>query len=310
MGQTQLVPDGDAMDVMCPSCGYDLRGSLGGDTIRCPECGTEVTLEELSRSRVPWMHRSTLGARRAWWRTCFMASRRPRDLVWSLNAPLPMADAKRFWWICVLLLSAASGCLAWQFLTPLTEGALAAMDPNRILVRPDWFLSNLVGPWAAGIYWRPVAIGAAILFPILAMGAISYLFQVTPGSRLRQDRAAAAGLYVAGTAIPGAIWGTLIAGIWCFCIWGASGWKIRYDWLNDVALFLSGSLFFAFLLAGITWLIAAWRTYCLTLRAGFLRGIVALAEIVGISLLMLGICLLLMPWAIGVFRILLSVWLR
>lgn len=39
---------GDADGVICPTCGYDLRGQ---NSCRCPECGTEYKLGELMANR-------------------------------------------------------------------------------------------------------------------------------------------------------------------------------------------------------------------------------------------------------------------
>jgi predicted RNA-binding Zn-ribbon protein involved in translation (DUF1610 family) len=32
---------------LCLECGYDMRGSLGGTHIQCPECGSEYSVREL-----------------------------------------------------------------------------------------------------------------------------------------------------------------------------------------------------------------------------------------------------------------------
>lgn len=46
-----------ARPMPCPQCGYDLRGHAREGTFRCPECGTETSIEvmrEWERRRTEW----------------------------------------------------------------------------------------------------------------------------------------------------------------------------------------------------------------------------------------------------------------
>src|SRR5437016_4317678 len=80
-------------DLLCGGCGYNLRG-LPSD--RCPECGQQFDPNHLIADLIPWEQRKHIGRIRAFWRTAWMASARPRQLVEKLQWPLSRAAARAF----------------------------------------------------------------------------------------------------------------------------------------------------------------------------------------------------------------------
>src|SRR5687768_10793324 len=60
-----------AGDLLCPACGYDLRGTTGG---RCSECGLEIDPAALARSGVPWAYRKEMGRVRAFLKTAWLVT--------------------------------------------------------------------------------------------------------------------------------------------------------------------------------------------------------------------------------------------
>lgn len=77
----------------CPDCGYDLRG-LTGDS--CPECGNEVSMENLERWQIPWAQRSERGRFKTFWRTVWQVTRRPERFVQAAAMPVAYRDARKF----------------------------------------------------------------------------------------------------------------------------------------------------------------------------------------------------------------------
>src|SRR6188768_3322910 len=89
----------DVSELYCPACGYDLRAI---DSERCPECGLEIDRSKLGESVIPWIHRKQIGFYRAFWRTCEMATLRPRQFAREMNLAARLDDAVKFRRIAVL----------------------------------------------------------------------------------------------------------------------------------------------------------------------------------------------------------------
>lgn len=85
--------------LLCPECGYDLRG-LTSD--RCPECGFELAPLRTQESQIPWNYRAKLGCFRAYWRTVWKVERRPQQFCLEIARPVNAADARRFAYVTML----------------------------------------------------------------------------------------------------------------------------------------------------------------------------------------------------------------
>ena len=289
----------DLESIYCPSCGYDLRGSLQEQAARCPECGAQYDLATLSQSRVPWMHRTELGRLRAWWRTCWMVLVRPKDLAASLNAPMPYADARRFWVICSALVSVPGVIAAWWSPEVAGVGIPAVNIPGIVgAASPvlSWFSLNAYAPWVAGWYLRPVAMACAAIAVFLTTGAVSYLFHFAPIPRRLQDRAAAAGLYTSGAIVFGAIAALAVVLILALVLVATNSFQ------QPLLLALPFLVPFAVL----AWGVAVLRTYRRICRASALRSIAAAALIIATTLLAPLFALVFIPWCVGFARILIS----
>jgi len=85
--------------IVCPDCGYDLRGSTSA---RCSECGFALDGLRSQETQVPWSHRRELGWLRAYWKTVWLVLRRPKQFCLEMSRPVSYADSQSFRWITTL----------------------------------------------------------------------------------------------------------------------------------------------------------------------------------------------------------------
>src|SRR5688572_29554412 len=81
------------VDLICPECGYDLRGI---ESRQCPECGQELDRDKLRRSSIPWNYRHEIGRWKAYWRTVEMVIRRPGLVAADVTRSVSLEDAQKF----------------------------------------------------------------------------------------------------------------------------------------------------------------------------------------------------------------------
>jgi len=86
-------------DVLCPQCGYSLRGLLAN---RCPECGVGFDRATLTASNIPWVWRRAIGRWWAYGQTVWMVVRHNDRLCDEFALPVSFRDAQRFRWTTVL----------------------------------------------------------------------------------------------------------------------------------------------------------------------------------------------------------------
>ena len=196
-------------DVVCPQCGYDLRGTGGeGGTRRCPECGLEIDGQGGRVTRIPWAYRRTMGRLTAYRRTAWLATVSPARLAAEADGPVAYRDALRFRLLTCLLatLPVATlilGMMAWYgsagFINVVSEEALRdlmfADGPNG---PRRWFL-GVAMPWEAGATFPPqlplVLPATLFLAAVLVTGVASYAFHPRRLPVVRQNRAVALSHY-------------------------------------------------------------------------------------------------------------------
>lgn len=98
-------PPALAVGIVCPECGYDLRGST---STRCPECGYALDDLRAGRTALPWPNRAVLGRWRAFWATAWLVMRRPLRVTAEAAIPVDEPSARRFTLIAQLLAHAAA----------------------------------------------------------------------------------------------------------------------------------------------------------------------------------------------------------
>lgn len=235
-----------------------------------------------------------------------MALRHPGDIAASLNAPMSYRDARRFWLINVGLLCLPLMVLC--YLVPIDvgvdEGTLRSIVVRSFAVTPGtWYGANAVLPWMSGAV-RPWAAALSTGLSILLItGTPSYLFQLMPVEAYRRDRAAALSLYSSGSLVAGPVfWTVLAAGVAVF--WFAAR-AVVGDTAIDYGFVLAATFGFVPSLSILTWWLLIWQVYRRMSQAGFLRMAAVAVLIPLITLLGVVLAWGILPWCIGLIRIML-----
>jgi len=188
-------------ELFCPQCDYSLRG-LSSE--RCPECGFAIGEVLAGESVIPWVHRTSLGFWRAYWRTVWLATFRQRRLRNAMARSVSFAESQKFRWTTILfaylplLLVTGVGYAVW-WRGEITESMLA--DALR-----------LVWPVAS------IHVGYA-LFLAAATGVPSYFFHPKDLTLAKQNRAIAMSYYTCGPLA------TLIAPMLAVILSGFVSWQ-------------------------------------------------------------------------------------
>lgn len=182
------VPEG----VVCPDCGYDLRGLLSD---RCPECGGDILALRRQESFLPWRHRAERGRLRAFWQTVWWVTFCPRRFRREVAVPQPLTDARRFWlvsYVHVVAVLTLLGAAAYWYASATESADFGA-----------W-------PWVAIGCGAVVALITLWLLPGLA----TYFLQTRRFSAEYEERVRALSLYMWGAVPLFLIGGTvLVAGL-------------------------------------------------------------------------------------------------
>jgi hypothetical protein len=189
-------PQDNSIDLICPECGYDLRGLSNQ---RCPECGTVFDRATATLSRIPWVQRKAIGSFRAYWRTVWLSTIRIKQLADEVTRPVSLREAQRFRLRTSLLASIIPvGMMLFMLQEMGGLGAgLSAMTAGRgtggygsLPPAADFTL-----PWAAGMLLWPTSSLGILLFFNLVSGVGSYWFHPGNISYRHQNRAVALSHY-------------------------------------------------------------------------------------------------------------------
>ena len=151
--------------LLCPRCGYDLRGTTSGV---CSECGRPFTRELLLAQTLPWLRRRNIGRVRAFVKTVLLATLNGRAWHQQMLLPLELREAARFFWASgVILLLFAMGGVAFflwtvglgPFLLDTRDAGIPWMFEPRMLWSVGmtrWpalfvYVTLLVVEWGAGL---------------------------------------------------------------------------------------------------------------------------------------------------------------
>lgn len=149
------LPSTPQTELPCPACGYDLRAAV---TLRCPECGSEFTPDELGFSHLPWFRRHQIGLVRAYLDTALITSLKPRQLSRELARAIDDRAARAFMNLTSLPLAAlvALLCVASLFKSGVNQSPLSLQLYYGSFTAIGW--TDLIVPlmgssilWTAGL---------------------------------------------------------------------------------------------------------------------------------------------------------------
>jgi len=151
------------VDLICPFCGYNLRGTPG---VKCSECGKEFDRSTMTVSQIPWSHRRKIGRMRAFVKTCWMVTWRPGKLAEEMNRPVSLKDAMAFRRVVwVLMCLPGWGVMGWAMGAEWfhwTDGRNDVADTLTKCVPMPW--SGLLLVVTIGIFWWGITGGASLFF--------------------------------------------------------------------------------------------------------------------------------------------------
>jgi hypothetical protein len=183
-------------DLLCPDCGYDLRGI---PISRCPECGMTLDAAALARSQIPWTHRWALNTWRAFARTAGLVIIRPGEIARDIARPVELADAlafrRRVVRVAMMPYAAIAVYAYWQYLLVFFPARALSPPPEFNLWQHPW-------AWLADVMMIPVAWLGGWLFFTFAAGVASYFFHPSSLSLVRQNRAIALSYYASAPMCP------------------------------------------------------------------------------------------------------------
>src|SRR6478609_3636267 len=87
---TTETPAESEHNLLCPACGYDLRGTTAQ---RCSECGLELDRAAFQRSTIAWAYRGKIGRISAFVRTVWQFTSDTKAIRYDAAKPQSAHDA-------------------------------------------------------------------------------------------------------------------------------------------------------------------------------------------------------------------------
>lgn len=181
--------------LLCPACGYDLRGRIEE---RCSECGAAIDAESLKTSQIPWAQRRQIGRAWAYLKTLWMVTIDDRRLRYEASRPQVLADARKFGRLTGALLTIALvGLFSWVVVRNQGHDLLAVQQPAPFgpPVRVPPWVFDLAVPWSAATTIHGVMPVMLIALSFHLAGAQRRLFDLPGAPPRRRERLAAIGCY-------------------------------------------------------------------------------------------------------------------
>lgn len=284
--------------VLCPACGYDVRSAPSG---RCSECGLALDGSAAAESHVPWARRRKAGRVRAFVRTVWAVTLDRRPVRHELARPQEPRDAARFRWANAACVAAALGVAAAVAHTKYGPGAIAVepFAPFMIAGRAApmaGYQQDAAVPWCAGATFSSAV-------PFYLIGLAAYLTGMGRSMvRLRgyppehRERAAALARYAAAPLA----WLVPAAALYAVAYGMRHGGQNADKSLSELAEGLAG------LVAAAAVGLASHRAgqwHARSAHGGPGRYAAGVVEWVGRLLLGLVLFLGVVPWCVGLVRV-------
>ena len=281
--------------VLCPGCGYDLRGTAGE---RCSECGLAIDRAALERSGFPWAHRASLGPLRAFLKTVWLVTADAASLRYEVAKQQRPRDGASFRrWVAVIL----SACFAAGVGVVIAAGGIkeAAVDRDEFSsgTMQPW-TQDLFVPWSAGVVIRPALFAYTTLLAFHLAGVPRSIFR-THGmpEHYRQTVEAISGYVVAPLVLllPATVG---FAALFFLLRHPYAEWAERGPLaaILQVLLIVGGVLAFA-AVASTVHRTGQWRAR--TAHAGYPTGFAGMAELLLRWAIGAAVILGVIPWCVG-----------
>ena len=168
-------------DVLCPACGYMLRGLT---EYRCPECGRPFDPAKLAPDPIPWTQRRWIGWIRAYVQTVMWSTFRVRRLSEQVRQPVSYRDAQLFRWVTIIVAFASS---SFMILVCFPLSGIGLL-PHIQVSRP-----STTDPWTT------MSMFVATMMTMMAATSLpSYFFHPRRMSVERQNNCIALSYYACG----------------------------------------------------------------------------------------------------------------
>ena len=289
------VQDDDADLLLCPACGFDLRGTTGD---RCGECGLEIDRAGLRVSGVPWAHRGRMGRITAYLKTA-RAFARDRGVRFEAVRPQEIRDGRAFARITACFVAVA---LVGAFLAGVyAMGGLVALaiQPGDSVSRG--VLDGAV-PWCAGATIPGVLPVCLVAFAFWLASSQRFVFRTRAGSAERARAGVALSYYTSAPLlllVPAAAFGVGLAWLTRH-VADSYGPRFRAFFVYpraSLALSVAGGVT-AVVAVGLA-LVRVGQWVARTRQSGTGRAVLGAAEAVGLWLLGVVVLLGLVPWCVG-----------
>jgi hypothetical protein len=290
-----VTPSDDAPLLLCPACGFDLRGTTSD---RCGECGLEIDRAGLRVSNIPWAHRDRMGRVGAYLRTARRVAL-DRDVRYEAARPQEIRDGRAFARVTACAVAIA---LVGTFCAGvLARGHVAlAVQPDvsyQTRAPIDFHVLDLAVPWSAGAVIPGVLPVCLVAFAFWLTAAQRFAFRTPQVTDERARAAVALSCYTTAPLLLLLPAAAFCAGVARMIAISPTGLTLR-----DVAGLSLGAAVFVIAALGLTLLrIAQWLAR--TRFCGPGRAILGAGEVVGLWLLGGLVLLGLAPWCVGFLRI-------
>jgi hypothetical protein len=299
-----LEKEDDDPLLLCPACGFDLRGTPGD---RCGECGLDIDRAGLRVSGIAWAHRDRMGRVPAYVKTA-RAFAGDRNVRYEGARPQEIRDGRAFARVTACLVAAA---LVGAFAAGLyAAGGLVALgiqpqtaSLGSTLFAYDGRALNVMLPWSAGATIPGVLPACLIALAFWLTAAPRFVFRMPAATEERARAAVALSHYATAP---------LLLLLPAVVSWAGLTWLIRHAWgaysagyprafmkypRASLALAVSTGVIVIAALGLSLLRIGQWRAR--TRLCGMVRAVLGVGEVVGLWLLGAVVLLGLAPWTVG-----------
>jgi hypothetical protein len=299
-GGVRIVDEREMIDVtptnealLCPACGYDLRGAPGD---RCSECGLVLDRSTLDHSGFPWAYRQVRGRVRAFLQTVWLVTLDAKALRFENARRQSPADAGSFRrWVGALVVAVALALVGFVYAFGGVY-ELIVHKPSPFAAAPlAGGAQDLLVPWSAGIGLPGALFVYGAMLAACLVAAPGTIFRPGDLPARQADAVTALGRYVAAPLawlLPAAI---VFAAAVVAERWEEDG---RFARTPAFMVMVGTYSLLAIVAVGATvHRTGQWRAR--TRHAGYPAGFAAMGELLLRWVVAIAVAAFLVPWCVG-----------